>query len=100
MKASISKKAIKRNARLHCSTESDGSNFAWIERLACAFAVRFEQFGELFVKLVQFRRDHHLAIGLVGIVRVILLMVALSVIEVGQRFQSSHDRFVKSTGGF
>lgn len=67
---------------LHCSTEIDGSDFAWLERLASAFALRLKQLGELFVKLVQFRRDHHLAIGLVGVTCIILLMIALSFIEV------------------
>lgn len=86
--------------RLDCSTDLTSSESAQLDGLACAFAVRFEQFAKLFMKLAQFRGDHHLAIGLVRIIGVILLVISFSFIEVGKRFQSSHDRFAKGAGGF
>jgi hypothetical protein len=54
--------------------------------LARLFAVGFNQFGKLLVELVQFRRNHHLAIRLVRIIGVVLLVISFGFIEVGQRF--------------
>src|SRR5205809_5317514 len=50
------------------------------------------------MQLVELRRYHELAVGLVRIIGVIFLVVLFRLVELGQRLQRSHDRFAEGLG--